>query len=226
MLITGDIHGTMDISKLPVYFAQHDGEFTKEDYLLICGDVAVCGFEPFDEAETRRILHDLPVTVLFIDGNHENFDKLNDYPVNIWNGGKVHFIEDDIIHLMRGQVYTIGGATFFTFGGAFSIDRANRVINVTWFPEEIPTQEEYEEGWTNLEKIGFEVDYILSHTGPREVVAYMGYDDSSDEESCLQQFLQCVADNTEFQAWYFGHFHEDAEVDDRFFCLYDNIVEL
>lgn len=30
---------------------------------------------------------------------------------------------------------------------------------------------EYEEGWYNLEKVDFQVDYILTHFGPREVVA-------------------------------------------------------
>ena len=39
---------------------------------------------------------------------------------------KVHFVESDIIHLMRGQVFDIGGTTFFTFGGAYSIDRMYR----------------------------------------------------------------------------------------------------
>lgn len=35
-----------------------------------------------------------------------------------------------------------------------------------------------------------------------------------------------VADETEFQKWYFGHFHEDAEVEEVFVCLYDEVVEL
>ena len=35
-----------------------------------------------------------------------------------------------------------------------------------------------------------------------------------------------VADNTDFTAWYFGHFHEDTEVADMFYCLYDDIVVL
>ena len=40
----------------------------------------------------------------------------------------------------------------------------------------------------------------------------------------LRQYLQRVADNTAFTAWYFGHFHDDTEVDDLFYCLYDDIV--
>ena len=58
-----------------------------EDYLIICGDVGVCGFSASDEAETRNILRNLPVTTLFVDGNHENFEQLNSYSVETWNGG-------------------------------------------------------------------------------------------------------------------------------------------
>ena len=85
---------------------------------------------------------------------------------------------------------------------------------------------EYEEGWRNLEKVNFKVDYILSHTGTREVAASMGYGELSDDEVELRQYLQRVADNTEFEAWYFGHFHDDTDVDEIFYCLYNDMVEL
>lgn len=222
-IIAGDTHGMIDIHKVVQFFDEHEGEYTSNDYLIICGDVGVCGFTVSEEAQTRNILRSLPVTTLFIDGNHENFEQLNSYSVDMWNGGKVHFIESNIIHLMRGQVFEIDGTRFFTFGGAYSIDRKYRTKGVSWFAEELPTLAEYEEGWNNLEKTDFRVDYILSHTGPREVVAAMGYDELSDDEIELRQYLQRVADNTEFTAWYFGHFHEDAEIDDMFFCLYDEL---
>ena len=225
-IVTGDIHGTLDIGKLVKFFEGGEEEYSKEDYLIICGDVGVCGFSASNEATTRSILHSLPITTLFVDGNHENFEQLNSYAVDEWNGGKVHFIDSDIIHLMRGQVYNIDGTTFFTFGGACSIDKMYRTEGISWFPEEIPTRKEYEEGWENLEKADFKVDYILSHTGPREVTAAMGYGELSDDEVELRQYLQRVADYTEFEAWYFGHFHDDTEVEDLFYCLYDNVVEL
>lgn len=48
----------------------------------------------------------------------------------------------------------------------------------------------------------------------------------SDDEVELRQYLQRVADNTDFTAWYFGHLHEDEEVEDMFYCLYDEIVKI
>ena len=225
-IVTGDTHGTFDMRKVIRYFAEREEDYSKEDYLIICGDVGVCGFSASDERKTREILRNLPVTTLFVDGNHENFEQLNSYEEEEWNGGKVHFVESDIIHLMRGQVYCIDGVRFFTFGGAYSIDKAYREEGISWFPEELPNREEYEEGWKNLEKAGFQVDYILTHTAPREVAAAMGYGELSEGEAEFRQYLQRVADNTDFTTWYFGHFHEDTEVEEVFVCLYDELVEL
>ena len=225
-IISGDIHCTLDIDKLVRYFEEHEGEFTSEDYLIICGDVGVCGFSSAQEEETRRILRGFPVTTLFIDGNHEDFGQLNSYGIENWKGGKVHFIEDKIIHLMRGQVFDIDGTRFFTFGGAYSVDKEYRTEGMDWFPEELPSEEEYEEGWRNLERNGFAVDYILTHTGPSEVVAEMGYADLTEDETEFRRYLQRVADHVDFKEWYFGHFHEDAEIDGTFFCLMEDVIKL
>lgn len=224
ILITGDTHGTFDMGKIVKYFNNTDKSYTKDDYLIICGDVGVCGISKKDEVETRQILGGLPVTVLFIDGNHENFDELNSYAVEKWHGGKVHII-GDLIHLMRGQVFEIDGKKFFTFGGAYSIDRMYRSEGTSWWPEELPSKEEYEEGMAHLEENGYKVDYIITHTAPRELVAEMGMELMEGGEE-LGQYLQRVADWTEFSAWYFGHFHEDTEIDDTYFCLYNEIVEI
>ena len=226
LLVTGDTHGTFDIDKVVKFFQGREKCYSKNDYLIICGDVGVCGFSPTEEVKTRAVLRNLPVTTLFIDGNHENFEKLNAFEIDEWNGGKVHFIEKDIIHLMRGQVFCIDGVRIFSFGGAYSIDKRYRTEGEDWFAEELPSKEEYEEGWNNLKKVEFCVDYIVTHSGPREIVADMGYAELSDDEVELRKYLQRVADNVEFKAWYFGHFHDDIEMEDMYFCLYDEVIVL
>lgn len=229
-ILCGDTHGTFDIGKLQRYFAFCEYEFSKdEDYLIICGDVEACGFDPSDERATRELLQSLPVTILFVDGNHENHPALNSYPVEEWHGGKVHFIAPDIIHLMRGQIFEINGKTFFTFGGAFSVDRDSRIEGVSWFEEEIPTQEEYAEGWKNLKRVGGQVDYIITHTAPFEIVAEMGFG-SYDEALEQTREFQRIADAILFSDWYFGHFHQDEDIlnedIDNFHCLWERVVEI
>ena len=228
--VTGDIHGVIDIGKLTPEHWPFGQSLHRCDYLLIVGDFGLLWSDPpsLEERYFLSWLDGQPWTTLFVDGNHENHDLLDSLPVTQWHGGNVHVVPGypHIIHLMRGQVFNIGGTTFFTFGGAYSIDREGRIKGRTWFPEELPNEEEYAEGWRNLKKHGFEVDYILTHTAPAEIIDSMGYYAESDEEDELRQYLQRVAENTEFRAWYFGHFHEDSFTEDKFFCLYDDIIEL
>ena len=51
-------------------------------------------------------LSEKPWTTLFVDGNHENFDRLKNYPITEEWGGKVQKIYDKVYHLMRGEIYT------------------------------------------------------------------------------------------------------------------------
>lgn len=225
IFVTGDTHGTLDIGKVTDYF-EDKKDLNENDYLIICGDVGVCGFLRENEHKTREILKSLPVTVLFIDGNHEHHPRLNAYPEDEWRGGRVHMIEPGIIHLMRGQVFNIAGTTIFTFGGADSVDKEMRRAGIDWFAEEMPTTAEYEEGLRNLEKLDYKVDFIVTHSAPREVAAYLGYGEKSDGEIILRRYFQQIADEAEFKTWFFGHFHEDAEVEGVFRCLYDDVVQI
>mgnify|MGYP000219075392 len=52
IVITGDTHGTFDIGKVVRYFNEHEDEYTRDDYLIICGDVGICGFSAAYEANT------------------------------------------------------------------------------------------------------------------------------------------------------------------------------
>lgn len=76
--------------------------------------------------EYTQHFENIGCNVLFIDGNHENFDMLNEYPVEYWNGGKIHKISEHTYHLLRGQVFDICGKKFLTIGGADSSDREYR----------------------------------------------------------------------------------------------------
>ena len=52
---------------------------TKADYMIVCGDAGlVWNGDKSDDPQLDR-LEALPFTVLFVDGNHENFDALNEY---------------------------------------------------------------------------------------------------------------------------------------------------
>lgn len=221
IFVTGDIHRLIDIRKLTDFFDEHD-DLTKDDHLIICGDVGVCWNRSRKDQEVREILSGLPVTVLWIDGNHENFDLIDEYDIEMWNSGKVHFIEEDIIHLTRGQVFNIYGVKIFTFGGAYSQDKLYRTENVSWWQQEVPNEEEMSEGRYNLERNNNSVDYIITHTAPYEVLAELGMDIADDEYEFVS-YLDSLRCSIDFKEWYFGHLHLDKDVE-NYHALYDRIL--
>ena len=112
---TGDTHGNF-LRFRPENFPEQKN-MTKSDYVIICGDFGGVWDGSRKERQTLDWLESLPFTVLFVSGNHENFDLLKKLPVEEWHGGKVQFIRPHVIHLLRGQVFEIEGYTFFTMGG-------------------------------------------------------------------------------------------------------------
>ena len=125
---TGDLHGN-SLRFQPQYFPEQS-EMTKDDYMIVCGDFGcVWNGDKSDVPQFDR-LEALPFTVLFVDGNHENFDALNEYPVAQWHGGMVHKIRPHVIHLMRGQAFELQGRMFFTMGGARSHDIADGILDM------------------------------------------------------------------------------------------------
>ncbi|MBQ8791705.1 MAG: metallophosphoesterase [Ruminiclostridium sp.] len=222
LIFTGDTHGDM------VRFVENnmnDKEWTENDTLIICGDFGYIFKGNNADNVNLDFLATKPYTICFCDGNHENFPALFSYPEEIWNGGRVHRIRKNIIHLMRGQIFEIDGKKLFSMGGAYSIDRYMRKLNISYWKEEIPTDAEYKEATENLKKHGKSVDIVISHTAPREIIKRMGYTpDVHDME--LTGYLEWVMYEVDFKRWFFGHWHEDKEIDERFRAVYYDVITL
>lgn len=226
IFFTGDIHG-----ELPRFyqFETKDGKRPgKGDYVIISGD---CGlvFQMYGTMayieEQRNIaeIEKMPYTVLFVDGNHENFDRLNAYPKERMFGGWVHKIASNIYHLIRGEVYEIEGKRIFAMGGAYSRDRAMRCEGFSWWADELPSDADYKNAESNLRSVNMEVDLIVSHQAPSEVIRYMGrYPDMHDAE--LTGFLEWVMHEVKFKKWYFGHWHDEKEIMGKFRLLWFDTV--
>lgn len=212
---TGDTHGNQY-----KWVDQIEPILSSGDILIICGDFGI-GFwngRYWSEETFFDYISEQSYTVLFVDGNHENFNKLNSYPVEKWNGGKVHKLRHNLIHLMRGEVYCIEGLRIFTFGGGYSIDKYRRQENISWWPQEMPSEADYRNAEENLKKIGYQVDFIITHTAPSESVYYLstlrstGIRNDVAEELPLTTFLDGIRQRVTYRHWYFGHFHVDLEL--------------
>ncbi|MCI6989426.1 MAG: hypothetical protein MR902_07700 [Campylobacter sp.] len=114
-------------------------------------------------------IYSLPFTLLFIDGNHENFDHLNTMKTISKFGGKVEYGGDNLFWLKRSEIYSIDGFNIFTFGGALSVDKHFRKEGISWWHEEIPSANELNLALQNIQnfiKNGGKIDTVLTHTLP------------------------------------------------------------
>lgn len=220
VIITGDSHGN------PAKFKESGiPELSSSDKVIILGGF---GFDlRKSEAGAGPVLEALAgkkYDILFIDGNEElTHAALNQYPVSSYCGGKIHKISDGIIHLMRGQVYSIDGHSYFTFGGAASADRFYQ--GDKWSKYELPSVEEYAEGMINLRRHGDKVDYILTHTAPRHILAQLGHIPEAEELE-LDDYLEWIWKTIEFEKWFFGHFHLDKKINPKISAIWKNAVKI
>lgn len=177
---------------------------------------------------------------------------IGEYPLEEWHGGKVrHIIRDKVILLERGQVFEIEGKSFFTFGGASSYDiqggildrqtvdfaeqkrRADRahlpyrILQESWWPQELPTEGELQEGLRNLERYHYEVDYVVTHccgsSLQERLNAGTGRPCAAD---LLTDYLEILEQKLHYKHWYFGHYHRDCQPDERHTLVYYAILPL
>ena len=229
VFLTGDTHGTLDFGKV-LRFAEVANNLTRDDYLIILGDFGFLWSDPTSDVENERLdwLEAQPFTTLFLDGNHENFDLLEALPVSEAFGGRVQAVRPHVIHLMRGETYRIGGHSFFVVGGAHSIDEKWRTPHRSWWPQEVPDDEERER-IAAAAREARAVDYVLTHCPPigqyqRYRARFSGFWGPDDE------YTQWLEDHVEgvvsYKRWFYGHLHMDLPLDEVHTVLFNQIFDL
>lgn len=242
--LRGDVHG--DFQELYSNKIINGYELTNQDYLIVCGDFGIWNNSK-QENFWLDILDELPFTILFVDGNHENYDILNSFPIEQWNGGNVHFIRHNIIHLMRGQIFNIDGYKFFSMGGASSHDIRDGILELTdpllkakiiqlrrknglfrinklsWWKEELPSEQEINHARKVLQSTNWDVDVILTHCAPDSITKQFG---STYESDRLTNFFEEVKQNASYKVWAFGHYHATCIFESKHYCLYNKPILL
>lgn len=251
--VTGDIHGKpyrLSTDSFPEQkeMTKDDYVIICGDFGLVWDYVG----ENAEEKYKLDWLENKPFTTLFVDGNHECHTRLNNYPVEEWHGGKVHKIRPSVIHLMRGEVYVIDGKKFFTFGGASSHDirdgildpddfktrkeflqvcnqwyneyKMFRIKGMSWWEEELPTEEEMDNGYDNLERNNGCVDYIITHSPPASIIDLLGH--GLYEQDKLTEYLENIKEHTEYKRWLMGHMHINKTLNEKDILLYEQIIRI
>ncbi len=248
--ITGDTHAEFKHRFNMENFPEQK-EMTKDDYVIICGDFGGIWDRECESAGEKHWLdwfESRNYSLLFIDGNHENFERLYQYPIKEWHGGRVHEIRPHVLHLMRGQVFEIGGKKIFTFGGASShditggildmnnpnfrkikkmLDRSYepyRINHLTWWEQELANEEEMQEGRDNLIAHDYTVDYIVTHCCSSSTQALLDKDlYKPDRET---DYLEFIKNHANYTKWFFGHYHDNRNVSDKEILIYEQMIRI
>ena len=234
IFLTGDLHGRVErLRDWPWYIPP----LSRADVVIILGDLGLL-WHPredkigrfWDETPGLTKLNRLGCTVLFVDGNHENHDRLAELETVRLFGAPVGKVTDHVYHLRRGEIYEIEGHSFFCMGGATSIDRHRRSEGESWRPAENVTKEEFRHGLDNLKRHGSAVDYVLTHTPPRKIGLEMFPGERGDPHYAdpTADKLDTVLRRIKFKRWFFGHMHFNCRIqsDPRFVALFDKVIRL
>lgn len=224
LYITGDTHG--DFSRFrPENFYEQEG-LTKEDVVLVAGDFGGVWYGDSRDDARLDFLESRPFTTVFVPGNHENYDALAAYPQREWQGGRTFFamggasshdIQDGILEpdapdfLWRFQWLNAQGAAF-------------RVNHRSWWREELPSEAEYAEARASLGRAGWTVDYLLTHCAPTSIQNdLLG---PLSKPDALTDFLEEIGQRCRFKYHFFGHYHENEIIREKYVLLYEQIIRL
>lgn len=249
--VTGDCHA--DWERFSTSNFPEQKEMTRDDFVIVCGDFGIW----HDDQRERwwfKWFTEKNFTLLFVDGNHENFDRLysNEFDVVDFHGGKAHRIRENIYHLMRGYVFELCEKKVFAFGGASSHDIQDgildqkdyktirqladdynmrtrrgemlRINHISWWQEELPSDEEMRRGWDSLRSVSNKVDFIVSHCCPQEIASLFSHGEYTPDK--LTRYFNEIMHETDFTKWFFGHYHNNTQIMSKFIMLYEQIIRI
>lgn len=198
-LIIGDVHGCWD--DLNIVLARAFRDHDDIERVVQVGDLNYAWLiqgKPFTyiykfwEDEHLEKMKSIPFN--WLDGNHENHDQLD------LDGGAS---QPGMIYQRRGSVVDFGepfGRAMF-FGGASSIDQADRTEHLSWWRQE---SIKYGQVRAALEE-KHPINVIFSHDHPI-AFPYKSWKDNFARSD--RQALDALRDYFKPKWWFFGHHHK------------------
>jgi DNA repair exonuclease SbcCD nuclease subunit len=217
IILFADIHGHIRLDFLSEKLKNL--KINAEDVIIILGDAGIVWQIPMRD-DVREFYSALTCDVLFLDGNHENYDILGNLKKVERYGAEVHEVLSNVFHLIRGNAYLINGKKCFVFGGAYSIKRETDSSPVQTWAEELPNAKEYKRGLDTIFENENKFDIILTHQSPKSILDEIAYNYSLNETELLD-YLERIRSDVKFDHWYFGHIHKDIKKE-KITGLYNN----
>ncbi len=228
VILTGDTHGIFD----DIFDYCQEYETTNNDVMIILGDAGINYYLDDRDYSIKEELSQLPITLFCIHGNHEERPyNISGYQEKLWHDGIVLYEEDypNLLFAQDGEIYDFDGKKAIVIGGAYSVDKFYRISGgQPWFESEQPDKQTKYYVESQLEKVGWSVDYVFSHTTPlsfepRE--AFVEEIDQGSIDKSTEEWLDTLERNLTYEQWYCGHYHVDLNLD-KVQILFNEFLEL
>jgi hypothetical protein len=208
--VTGDMHG-----EYAVFGERKLDRLKKGDKLIVTGDFGFVWDNSKEEIKNLARLSKKKYDVLFVEGAHENFERLKGFPEADLYRGKAYKLAHNVYCLKRGEVYYIDGRIVLALGGGRDPYDAAGGEALS-----MPTDEELQYAVDNIRKLGRRIDLIVTHEAPASVKRLIDRDAAVND---LNLFLDTVMHNTAYRHWYFGSLHRDRQVSERLTCVFEAV---
>lgn len=217
--VTGDTHGQLDR-----FEEKAVKKLKKQDTLIILGDFGFLWDNSPQEQKNLKWLTKRRYQLLFIEGCHENFDLLRQYPIVDYKGGHARHLGGNVYFIQRGCVLEIEGKRLLCFGGGESEDKEDLEEGVSWWRAEMPTADELARCEENLAACGNQVDYILTHDAPASILEFTGL--MRQQPNWLHFFFDKLMRTIEYKGWLFGRYHKDRRFSTKCRAVFGDVVPL
>lgn len=215
--ITGDTH--RDFDRI-ADFCETYGT-TTDDVMIILGDAGINYYLDESDYELKSELSQYPITLFCIHGNHEERPgEIDTYTEKEWHGGIVYYEEEfpNLLFAKDGEIYDLDGKKAIAIGGAYSVDKYYRLQNNSpWFDNEQPDDVIMDYVESQLDNVGWKVDYVFTHTAPISCEPRWSFLPSIDQnavDKSTEKWLEEIHNRLEFDKWFAGHYHVDSQEGD------------
>lgn len=210
IMFLGDVHGSYPFMRAAIDATVN----AQADTIIQAGDFGIwdhiqAGVDFLDR--TNDLLERKDKWLIFVDGNHENFDRLYSiYPLDEESGFRP--VRDRILHAPRGHAWDIDGLNFLAFGGASSIDGPDgppwwgqaRGLGNGWWPQERITESDVQRALEVTDQIP--IDVMVAHDCP-EGVSIPGITRGYPAGDANRKAVRTVMDASQPQLLVCGHYH-------------------
>lgn len=220
-VVAGDWHGNTVATRRAMHFAQKFGAsevFQVGDFGFGWRQVA-SGDAMIDACSRAASAYE--VDLFWLDGNHENFDKLEE--IGAFGAQEPVELAPRVFYVPRGCVIERDGKRALVIGGAYSVDKKYRTPHKSWWPQEEITHADLERCYE-----AGEVDVVFSHDAPHPAFVAaltLAADGDLAEADHLvwkndlafpgaapnRMALQSVLESANPRLWVHGHYHTQYE---------------